>query len=169
MWFAALGSYQSNPWLVNLCFRILSHEPDVLALLDTSRLPFPIDSPPKYIRISRYNYAFTKLGDGSQAWWTEKTNRQAYMAVVNRDTIKDALKLEELKLKVPGWVEKLSIDEKRRFPFVKIILDVIHKTVVSQSFLLPHHIMWIVFALCFFLQMRRCSQVAAERKLQAER
>ncbi len=28
MWFAALGSYQHNPWFLNLVYRILQGEPD---------------------------------------------------------------------------------------------------------------------------------------------
>src|SRR6218665_3709547 len=132
MWFASLGNYQANPWLLNLCFRILSHEPDVLSLMDMDRLPFPLKSPPKYIRISRYSYEFSKsLKD--KAWWNLKTNRQAYMPVVNKDTIINALKLEELKLKVPGWIEKLTVQEKNRYKPVKEFLDVVYKTVVRQN------------------------------------
>ena len=59
MWFAALGTYQGNPWLLGLAYRLLTASPDVLHLLDTSRLPFPANSPPKYLRISRYLYQYT--------------------------------------------------------------------------------------------------------------
>mgnify|MGYP002714247249 CR=1 FL=1 len=59
MWFAALDSYQNNPWLLNLCYRILTGESDVLNLLDTTRLPF--DKPPKFLRISRYLYKYTGM------------------------------------------------------------------------------------------------------------
>ena len=59
MWFAALSTYRSNQWLLNLCYRLLTAEPEVLNLLDTSRLPFPRHSPPKYLRIGRYLYKFT--------------------------------------------------------------------------------------------------------------
>lgn len=59
MWFAALDSYQNNPWLLNLCYRILTGESDVLNLLDTTRLPF--DKPPKFLRISRYIYKYTGM------------------------------------------------------------------------------------------------------------
>ena len=31
MWFAALGSYQNNPWFVNFVFRLLQGSPEVLA------------------------------------------------------------------------------------------------------------------------------------------
>ncbi|MGB7291899.1 MAG: lipase maturation factor family protein [Thermodesulfobacteriota bacterium] len=56
MWFAALGSYQANPWFTNLMLQILEGSPEVLDLLD--RNPFP-ESPPKYLRASVYEYNFT--------------------------------------------------------------------------------------------------------------
>ncbi len=68
MWFAALGSYQENPWFINFCVRLLQGSPEVLALLEHN--PFP-DLPPKYLRASLYDYQFTSLAsrgvDG--AWW----------------------------------------------------------------------------------------------------
>jgi len=30
MWFAALGSYQHNPWFLNLVYRLMMNEPDGL-------------------------------------------------------------------------------------------------------------------------------------------
>lgn len=57
MWFAALGNYQQNPWLLSLCYRLLTGEPTVLNLLDRHRVAF--ETPPKYLRISRYLYKFT--------------------------------------------------------------------------------------------------------------
>jgi len=69
MWFAALGSYQNNPWFVNLMFRLLKGQPEVLALLANN--PFPA-RPPKFIRAILYDYTFTDVytlqKDGT--WWT---------------------------------------------------------------------------------------------------
>lgn len=59
MWFAALDNYQKNPWLVHFCYRLLTGESDVLDLLDRKRIPF--DTPPKFLRISRYLYQFTGI------------------------------------------------------------------------------------------------------------
>jgi lipase maturation factor 1 len=58
MWFAALGSYRTNPWFTNLMLEILEGSPEVLKLLDKN--PFP-ESPPKYLRASVYEYYFTNL------------------------------------------------------------------------------------------------------------
>ncbi|CAH8526809.1 unnamed protein product [Heterobilharzia americana] len=64
MWFAALTSYRNHPWLMNLIYRLLSQQPEVLQLLDQSSLP----SNPKYIRAHLYTYHFTSSSD-SKNWW----------------------------------------------------------------------------------------------------
>ena len=86
MWFAALGNYQSNPWLVNLIYKLhrvdnqgssqegdsagkgkskrKKHEfqfPEILALLDEERYPFKAGGPPAAIRAVMYDYDFTRL------------------------------------------------------------------------------------------------------------
>ncbi len=68
MWFAALGNYQRNPWLVNFCVRLLQGSPDVLTLLE--RDPFP-HAPPRYVRAVLYDYHFTDLATRRKtgAWW----------------------------------------------------------------------------------------------------
>ena len=68
MWFAALGNYQSAPWILHFMERLLEGSPDVLRLLRSN--PFP-NGPPHYLRASLYQYHFTrpeqkrKTGD----WW----------------------------------------------------------------------------------------------------
>ncbi len=68
MWFAALGTYQDNPWLVRFCERLLQGSPDVLALL--AKNPFP-QKPPRFVRASLYDYRFTNTAErhASGAWW----------------------------------------------------------------------------------------------------
>ena len=68
MWFAALGSYQENPWFENFCVRLLQGSPEVLALLKHN--PFP-GKPPRFIRAEVYNYEFTGSSErrASGAWW----------------------------------------------------------------------------------------------------
>ena len=67
MWFAALGTYQSNRWFVNLMVRLLQGEPSVLGLLGSN--PFP-NGPPHYVRARLYLYHFTRWG--SRDWWTRE-------------------------------------------------------------------------------------------------
>ncbi|HEV2021183.1 MAG TPA: lipase maturation factor family protein [Terriglobales bacterium] len=68
MWFAALGSYQDNPWVLRLMERLLEGEPAVLRLLEKN--PFP-GHPPKYVRALLYDYRFTTPEERRQtgAWW----------------------------------------------------------------------------------------------------
>ncbi len=73
MWFAALGDYRGNGWVVNLAIRLLEGSPDVLALMGDN--PFP-DRPPAYVRALLYEYRFaTPEERGSTgAVWTRTLN-----------------------------------------------------------------------------------------------
>jgi len=68
MWFAALGSYQNNPWFINFAVRLLQGSPDALKLLQTN--PFP-DRPPRYLRTTLYDYHFTDIQTLKRegTWW----------------------------------------------------------------------------------------------------
>jgi predicted DCC family thiol-disulfide oxidoreductase YuxK len=68
MWFAALGTYRENPWMIQFCLRLLQGTPEVLALLEGN--PFP-KSPPKYVRAVLYEYHFTDFKERREtgAWW----------------------------------------------------------------------------------------------------
>lgn len=68
MWFAALGSFDENPWLQNLLTRIFENQPEVMAFFLFN--PFG-EEPPKYLRIQTYNYEFTTPGEiwNSGQWW----------------------------------------------------------------------------------------------------
>ena len=58
MWFAALGSYHHNPWFINLLYKILKGEQDVLHLMGEN--PFS-GKPPVYIRSRLFTYHYTCL------------------------------------------------------------------------------------------------------------
>jgi len=81
MWFAALGDYRSNPWILQFMGRLLEGSPEVLALLHSN--PFP-HGPPRYLRASLYQYHFTnpdqrsKTGD---SWHREL--RGEYVPVIS--------------------------------------------------------------------------------------
>jgi lipase maturation factor 1 len=68
MWFAALGNYRENPWLLRFMERLLEGSPPVLELLDHN--PFG-GKPPKYIRAMVYDYRFTTFEERRQTgnWW----------------------------------------------------------------------------------------------------
>jgi hypothetical protein len=67
MWFAALGSYESQPWIVNLAHRLLQGEPEVLSLFSNN--PYA-DQPPRYVRATLYHYRFTTLSE--PGFWVRK-------------------------------------------------------------------------------------------------
>jgi hypothetical protein len=81
MWFAALGSPASEPWILRLVYKLLRAEPSVRALL--ARDPFG-NTPPRFVRAELYEYHFTRLGDGSGAWWKRKRVRP-YLPPLSRD------------------------------------------------------------------------------------
>ena len=71
MWFAALGTREGNPWLVNLMVRLLQNEPDVLDLLLYN--PFE-QRPPVQVRAVRFEYRFTTRAEraATGAWWARE-------------------------------------------------------------------------------------------------
>lgn len=89
MWFAALGNYQGDSWIVHLVYKLLHGSSDVKLLLDVNHDPFP-DAPPKSIRASLYYYDFTRLNStwahrlpnavivssSSSQWWARTFARE---------------------------------------------------------------------------------------------
>lgn len=83
MWFAALGDYRRNPWLIALMRRLLEGSEPVLALLETD--PFA-GGPPRHIRATVWEYRFTDRAERekSGAWW-DRQNPRLYAPVLTRD------------------------------------------------------------------------------------
>jgi hypothetical protein len=69
MWFASLGSWRDNQWVLTLMERLLQGEPSVIRLLAVD--PFA-GHPPKYMRAVLWAYHFTDFKTKAQtgAWWT---------------------------------------------------------------------------------------------------
>lgn len=88
MWFAALGNYRNNPWIVNFMFRLLQGSPEVLALVE--RNPFP-STPPRYVRAQLYEYRFTAWEERRQtgAWW-QRESRGAYLPPISLENFMPA-------------------------------------------------------------------------------
>lgn len=82
MWFAALGSYQGNPWLLRLMDKLVEGEPEVLELLAIN--PFGRD-PPNYVRAVMYDYEFSNLDQNRHQylWWTRDL-KELYCPVIGR-------------------------------------------------------------------------------------
>jgi hypothetical protein len=80
MWFAALGTYRENLWLVNLAVRLLEGSPDAAELLATN--PFPA-KPPKFVRAMVYDYTFSDWATRKRTgeWW-HREPRGEYLPAV---------------------------------------------------------------------------------------
>ena len=88
MWFAALGSYRENLWVLNLIYRLLDGSSDVLKLMGNN--PFPA-RPPQYIRAMVYDYRFTTWREWrvSGDWW-QRELRGPYLPPVSlQDYVKN--------------------------------------------------------------------------------
>jgi len=68
MWFAALGSWKENEWLLSVMTRLLQGEPSVERLFAVN--PFP-GHPPRYIQATFWEYHFTdmKTRGANGHWW----------------------------------------------------------------------------------------------------
>ncbi len=71
MWFAALSSYEEQPWFEPFMQKLLEGDRAVLSLLRTN--PFP-DQPPHYVRALFYEYHFTSPAERTATgnWWSRR-------------------------------------------------------------------------------------------------
>ncbi|RZF35032.1 hypothetical protein LSTR_LSTR009624 [Laodelphax striatellus] len=84
MWFAALGTYHQNPWLMSLAYRLLNNQPEVLSLIDRAHNPFNA-RPPKYVRANLYHYHYVPWNQrASKTWWTREKVGE-YFPVFSKD------------------------------------------------------------------------------------
>ena len=83
MWFAALGGYEENPWLIRMLQRLLEGSPEVRGLLKGD--PFP-GEPPRYVRATVYDYRFTTSPERARtgAWWRREA-KGLYCPVLSRE------------------------------------------------------------------------------------
>jgi len=81
MWFAALGNYQHNPWLLSLVYRLLEGRKEVLDLLDPSTR-YSNRKPPKFIRAKLYKYHFAESETGN--WW-KREEQGEYLPILTVD------------------------------------------------------------------------------------
>ena len=81
MWFAALGTYRHNPWLVSFLERLLRNTPEVTRLL--AHNPFP-NTAPRYVRAKLFEYRFTTWEEhrATGAWW-KREERGDYLPAIS--------------------------------------------------------------------------------------
>ncbi|HMD07827.1 MAG TPA: lipase maturation factor family protein [Candidatus Acidoferrum sp.] len=68
LWFASLGEWRDNPMVLRTQRRLLSNDPDVLALFAAN--PFP-QGPPRQVRAVVWQYWFTSMAEKREhgQWW----------------------------------------------------------------------------------------------------
>ena len=91
MWFAALGQYQDNPWLIRLVDQILEGCFPVLNLLDERELGTgDVAQPFSHIRASLWNYDFTRV----DSEWSRRIPNSARLVHGKAPKAADATKME---------------------------------------------------------------------------
>lgn len=80
MWFAAMSSYDQEPWFVHFVAQLLHGDAATLALIRKN--PFP-DRPPHFIRALLYEYHFTTPKERKETgrWWTRRLNGTYFPSV----------------------------------------------------------------------------------------
>jgi hypothetical protein len=83
LWFAALGSYRENTWVMAVLERLLEGDRDVLRLFGGN--PFTA-APPRAVRALLYDYHFTTPDErrATGAWWKREL-RGLYAPALERD------------------------------------------------------------------------------------
>ena len=84
MWFAALGNYRENPWLIRFMERLLQGSAPVLELIELN--PFA-DKPPRYVRAIVYDYQFTTFEERRKTgnWWKRELKGTYFPAISLRN------------------------------------------------------------------------------------
>ena len=81
VWFASMGSYQQNPWLVHLVYKLLINDAEILQLIQFN--PFPNEAPVE-IKIDLYHYEFPSHQGERQIKWRRHYIRQ-YLPPLTKD------------------------------------------------------------------------------------
>jgi|SRR5579884_1224473 len=87
MWFAALGTYQDNPWFVNFMFRLLQGSRDVCDLM---ACPAEMRGGPKYVRALLFEYTFSDFETRRRTgqWWVREP-RGYYLPPISMDNLRE--------------------------------------------------------------------------------
>jgi hypothetical protein len=72
IWFAAMSTYHSQPWLFHLVVKLLRNDPTIISMIKYS--PFQGEQKPTFIRAERYRFTFTKIQNNTipKRWWIRK-------------------------------------------------------------------------------------------------
>lgn len=137
MWFASLGSYSDNPWFVSFVYRLLTHQKEVLDLIDKESNPFPFRAP-KYIRATLYMYRFTPFSTVKEQtnsdWWQRKVVKE-YLPPVNKDdmSLLNYLKAAEIPVQKTLSLRVTNLIAKKILLKVRGWSSIVHSTTFLWS------------------------------------
>jgi hypothetical protein len=84
MWFAGFGDIRREPWTVHLAHKLLEGDPTIKSLFAHDPFPDP-DHPPRYVRMTRWRYAFTTPSERTGAWWHRERLDEPFLHPVHRE------------------------------------------------------------------------------------
>jgi hypothetical protein len=94
IWFAAMSTYDEEPWLVHAIYKLLAGDRGVRGLFAVD--PFP-DEPPIWIRADLYRYELARRSEHPDVWWT-----RTYVGPYTRPLRRDDPDLRDF-LRENGW------------------------------------------------------------------
>lgn len=93
MWFASMESPNEYPWTLNLVWKLLHNDPNIVNLFAGN--PFA-GKPPRYIRAILYRYSFAKPHNPKGLWWNrDRVSIWLPAMSANDSTLINFLKSEE--------------------------------------------------------------------------
>jgi hypothetical protein len=81
IWFAAMGTYHQNPWIVHLIYKLLINDPETLRLIHVN--PFKGQAP-YAIKVDLYDYQFPQKGYHGPLKW-QRTHLQSYLPELDKN------------------------------------------------------------------------------------
>jgi len=107
MWFAALGDYRSDPWVLQFMARVLEGSPEVLKLMHHN--PFP-NASPRYLRAMLYQYHFTTPAERKATgnWWSRELKGE-YVPTVSLGNLSE-IKESVSRFQISGLGSAVSVD-----------------------------------------------------------
>ena len=88
MWFAAVQPAQSQPWLFNLLYKLLTNDPVTEQLLQSN--PFYGSQPPQSVRAVLFRYQFSDVS--STAWYSRYPIESNYIPPLQLSQLRDMVR-----------------------------------------------------------------------------
>jgi hypothetical protein len=134
-WFASLGSYQHQPWLVHLVVRLLTNQTQTIRSLGIHN-PFATRPLlPRFVRVRGQQYRFTMSDSNSSAWWRvlPGTEREYLPALSLQDASTSGLAVF---MSQSGWANSLEIQKHHEAPPFAVLHSALFSIMMNSSYAL---------------------------------